>query len=266
MSGESWKAFSTGEAIDHPVRDLIHQDPMTRRSFDKPRGYAGDAVLLDYIYRIRQPDEQSPFASVVYDYACGRAAASAVRHRRALLAHSIERAADRTDAGAHILSVACGHLREAELSAAVRRGWVDRFVALDGDPHSLKEIASSWDGPVECVHMQVARLLGRASQLGRFDLIYSAGLYDYLDDNLAMRLTGSLFDTLRPGGTLLLSNFLPTVPDAGYMESYMGWQLLYRTPDELAAVAEGIPRGNVARARTFRDPFDAIVYLEVVRS
>src|SRR6185295_9427579 len=34
----------------HPLRDLIYQDPFTHRAYHKPRGYAGDAVLLDYIY------------------------------------------------------------------------------------------------------------------------------------------------------------------------------------------------------------------------
>ena len=37
---------------------MLHADPMARRSFEKPRGYAGDAVLLDDLYGLRVPDPQ----------------------------------------------------------------------------------------------------------------------------------------------------------------------------------------------------------------
>src|SRR6185436_14902071 len=33
----------------HPICGLLHQDPFTYRAFSKPRGYAGDAVMMDYI-------------------------------------------------------------------------------------------------------------------------------------------------------------------------------------------------------------------------
>ena len=39
-------------ARDHEVFKLLQQDPNTRRAFDKPRGYAGDAVMLDYYYTV----------------------------------------------------------------------------------------------------------------------------------------------------------------------------------------------------------------------
>ena len=32
------------------IKRLAHQDPFTRRAFEKPRGYAGDAELLEYIH------------------------------------------------------------------------------------------------------------------------------------------------------------------------------------------------------------------------
>jgi len=36
---------------DHPIAKIILEDPYVRRAFDKPRGYAGDAVMLDFIYK-----------------------------------------------------------------------------------------------------------------------------------------------------------------------------------------------------------------------
>jgi len=56
-SPDRWRRFAREEAIAHPLRRLVHQDPMSRRSFEKPRGYPGDAPLLDYIYRIQRPSE-----------------------------------------------------------------------------------------------------------------------------------------------------------------------------------------------------------------
>src|SRR5579872_2044960 len=35
----------------HPLSQIVLEDPYSRRAYEKPRGYAGDAVMLDYIYR-----------------------------------------------------------------------------------------------------------------------------------------------------------------------------------------------------------------------
>src|SRR3712207_5860700 len=34
----------------HPLLPLLHENPLARRSFHKPRGYAGDAPMLDMLY------------------------------------------------------------------------------------------------------------------------------------------------------------------------------------------------------------------------
>ena len=265
---EAWA--SVRDAVTaHDLRGLIHEDPMTRRSFEKPRGYAGDAVLLDYIYRLRGPEGSSDVGRAVYDYAVGRPAARAVRHRCEWLAHSIDRAADRVaehdGSRARILSVACGHLREAAGAASLRGGGVERLVALDADAESLAEVGRLELDCVERVEMSVGRLLGRASRMGEFDLSYSAGLYDYLEPGLARRLTACLFGTLAPGGRLLVSNFLPTVADAGYMETFMGWDLIYRSEQQLAELAADLPADQVGGCQVYSDPFGAIAYLEVER-
>src|ERR1700722_16398199 len=49
VTSEVWKEVMS-QCLAHPVRQLIHQDPFAFRCFTKPRGYAGDAVLIDYLY------------------------------------------------------------------------------------------------------------------------------------------------------------------------------------------------------------------------
>ncbi|HMC88466.1 MAG TPA: hypothetical protein VKI17_02915, partial [Gemmataceae bacterium] len=45
---QEWQEFKQ-HCLEHPIRELLHQDPLTRRAFTKPRGYPGDAMLLDLI-------------------------------------------------------------------------------------------------------------------------------------------------------------------------------------------------------------------------
>ena len=49
---ETWKQFVVQECRQHPLMDLILQDPLSWRIFAKPRGYAGDAIMLDFIYAV----------------------------------------------------------------------------------------------------------------------------------------------------------------------------------------------------------------------
>ena len=260
-----WESFARA-AQEHGLRGLVHEDPMTRRSFEKPRGYAGDAVLLDYIYRDREPDAPTERGQAVYAYAAARPASCAVRHRRDLLAHLIDRTADRVGDRARVLSVACGHLREARLSVALQAGRIEELVALDADPESLAVVGAEPCPAIRPVERSIGRLLARPGDLGRFDFAYSAGLYDYLEDSLARRLTAALFGLLRPGGRLLICNFLPTVPDSGYMATYMGWSLIYRDLPAIEALAAGVPDGEVAARRFWSDAFGAIGYLELQRA
>src|SRR5579871_6499939 len=46
---EAWHACIQ-KCRQHPLCKTIHEDPFTGRAFSKPRGYAGDAELIDLIY------------------------------------------------------------------------------------------------------------------------------------------------------------------------------------------------------------------------
>jgi extracellular factor (EF) 3-hydroxypalmitic acid methyl ester biosynthesis protein len=246
------------------VLEVLHTEPVTRHAYTKPRGYPGDAALIDLIYGESAPPEPlSPLARHLHAWATSQQGFESVRDRRDRLTRLIDvTAAERKDA--RILSLACGHLREARRSTAVRDGTIAEFVALDQDRRSLDTIAC--DLPTACVtrvNASIRRFLVDASMYGTFDLIYAAGLYDYLDDDLARRLTTSIAAALRPGGSMLVANFAPELREAAYMEAVMRWNLIYRNEDQVRQFAADISPETLADATVSRDALGNIVYLSI---
>lgn len=60
-------------------------------------------------------------------------------------------------------------------------------------------------------------------------------------------------------------HFAPGLRDVGYMETFMGWRLIYRDEDGLAETASYLPIEQIRNKRTFRDEFQNIVFLEIER-
>jgi len=98
-----------------------------------------------------------------------------------------------------------------------------------------------------------------------FHFVYAAGLYDYLSERVAARLTRQMFDMVLPGGRVLVANFAPGLPEVGYMETFMGWKLIYRTPEEMARLSAEVPGGQWKSHRVFWDASENIVFLDLVK-
>lgn len=267
---EDWKGFCRDVCLRHPVRELVHQDPFTRRSFDKPRGYAGDAVLLDFLYQGSRPRQErlSDMGLGIYRYLAEQTSSRSLLGRRDLLARCIDAAAEGRP-GAGVLSVACGHLREAHLSRAVRERRLGKFLALDQDVESL-DVVDRELGPlgVQKVPGSVKALLKGELRFDGMDFVYASGLYDYLPQPVAIRLSRLLFSMLRPGGRLLLANYADPAADSSfkaYMEAFMDWWLLYRDEAEVQEWSQDIPRAELAGQKLFRDETGNLVYLELTR-
>jgi extracellular factor (EF) 3-hydroxypalmitic acid methyl ester biosynthesis protein len=266
FSNEAWTSFARNECLAHGVRHFIHQDPFTRRSFQKPRGYSGDAVLIDYIYGIRHSDHElldaSPVGRWICNYASNTGAPRAVRRRMYWIAELIDRVCCERP-GARILSIASGHMREMQVSHALRAGLAERVVAFDQDAASLAEVeATAVSKAVEIVQGSISRLIAGRHDFADFDLVYAAGLFDYLEERAAKRLTQTMFERLRPGGYLLVANFLPGIYDTGYMESFMGWNLIYRDRQQITALTDDI-QSPLQFARYFEEAERNIGFLLV---
>jgi hypothetical protein len=96
--------------------------------------------------------------------------------------------------------------------------------------------------------------------------VYAAGLFDYLSDPVAAALASRMFEMTRPGGVVLIPNFLEGVRDAGYMEGVMDWHLIYRNHVGMRALAAALPQGEVADCQVFDDREGAITYLMVTKA
>jgi len=269
VPADSWEWFCRTVCVEHPVRRLVHQDPLTERSFFKPRGYAGDPVLLDFYYGdptvASHVNKTTELGRSIYGYTTNTRVARALRRRREILAGLIDRVSLGTD-GCRILTLDCGHLREAEMCTALKQRRVGRFLAMDRDPESLKVVQEKL-GPlgVETAVSTVHDILEDPERVGQFDLIYSAGLFDYLHRGLAGRVTEALFKITRPRGALLVTNMVHGIRDVGYMEAFMDWRLEYRDAQEMFALTSSLPQEDVADRATFAEEGGGIVFMIVHR-
>jgi extracellular factor (EF) 3-hydroxypalmitic acid methyl ester biosynthesis protein len=149
-----------------------------------------------------------------------------------------------------LLSVACGPAHEiADIFKSPAAFSKFSIVLLDQDPEALSEarekigaVERQYPGHRVDVRYQqesIGSLLRSGpnrDRLGKFDFIYSMGLYDYLDKRTARKLTNALFDMLQPGGTLLLGNYSTSNPTRTHLEYWCNWWLVYRTPEEFTAL------------------------------
>lgn len=249
----------------HPVADYFLEDPFTRWSFEKPRGYSGDAQLLDFIYghdSVADPlAAASPLGTALYDYTREASSSVAVRERRDILTRYVDDIAQEKGSETEILTIAAGHLREANRSQALASKGIKRWVALDQDPLSIGSIARDFAGTcVEAVDGSVKDLLARSHDLGQFDFVYAAGLYDYLTDKVAIKLTKRCLDMLKPGGTFLFANFAEDIAVDGYMESFMNWTLLLRSKADMWKIINASIAPSLAESEVFHGENHNIVY------
>ncbi|MGX9143142.1 class I SAM-dependent methyltransferase [Mesorhizobium sp. 128a] len=256
-------------AQQHRVAEYLIQDPFTRWSVEKPRGYSGDAGLLDIYYK--HPTAADIVASStslgrqIYAYTSEAASSVAGRERRDILARTVDGTASTVEK-AEVLAIACGHLREAERSDALAKRKLHRWIGLDQDPVSVATVNHDFAGTaVEAIQGSVRGILRRAYALGTFDLVYASGLYDYLPRATGVRLLQRAMELVKPGGEFLFANFSDEITTDGYMETFMDWPLILRSADDMRDIINAALGGSSFEAQVYYGSNRNIVYGKVRR-
>ncbi len=248
-----WPAYRAALQA-HPTYPKLMSDPFSARCALRPRGYAGDAELIDIIYSKRVPAGATRMGRDIFGVTVEFQTAEGVRQRRAFAERELIKA---HAAGARILSLACGHFREG---ASLSGQDLSNITVVDQDPLSLAVVRSEHGPHLNIVEANIIRFLKAAIRRGeRWDYIYTLGLTDYFDER-EMALFCRLLGPVRaPGGTIVIANFVPDHLAVAWMDAVMDWHLIYRNEADLERHARTIGLAP----RTWRDPTGTIAFCEM---
>lgn len=215
--------------------------------YNKPYGYAGDFQIIDFIYQ--NIVRTQGFESLWDSWFQKLAASSAVRERKDFFKNSINNfIKENPSEHLRIMNLACGPSREIKelLDGSLDSVQLDTVVFdcydFDNNAIAYAKQLLGYQKNVNFINKNAIRLaLTKNIEIQiphKYDLIYSTGLFDYLDDRLAEGLIANLGKLLKPDGLLMISNALDkySTPSPIWMEWIGDWYLIYRTEDEFRSL------------------------------
>jgi len=230
------------------------------RALMRPLGYAGDYVTMRMCYD-NGYEGTTLLGKIMHKYAVEMPSGEAVRYRRNLIAQFAE--------GRHrILSVACGPASEVKFVAGQYPEASFDITLLDQDKEALDFAASQLrdidNAVISYVTESVYSMIKSAdAQLGSFDLIYSMGLFDYLQDKAARILCCKLAGMLRPNGILVIGNYHVRSSHRYSLQYWGDWPLNYRTNESMLDMTSTL--GPEYRSTILHEESQAQMFLKVHR-
>lgn len=246
----------------HP---LLMRSPFFYRSYVKPLGYAGDYGMVNMMLADRR-EGPSTYTQLINSYFHQIGPTKAHRNRIAILNDRLTQVGEDFRGGpnrAKILNMACGPALEVQ--RFVRTQQVSEycdFSLVDFNKETLEHAeqkigeareASGFDAKVEFLQKSVHQLLKEAAkptpeqmaQENKYDLIYCAGLFDYLSDKICGRLLRLFYRWVKPGGFVFVTNVHTKNPSQLCMEHIVEWYMEYRDEEDMLKLAKGYGDKNV---------------------
>jgi extracellular factor (EF) 3-hydroxypalmitic acid methyl ester biosynthesis protein len=206
------------------------------RAFHKPHGYAGDFMVIEWMYDLETDDCSVPFQPAIVNCLdnLGKHVDSitSLWERRRWYADLLRREHARCQGRLRVLDVAGGGARYIrDFLDSVQPGPAVEITVLDQDAaatafcrtQSLKE----WPATV-ALRSAPIRDLPALMEGSQFDVIISAGLFDYLSDPTARALLAQAAARLAPGGTVAITNYHPADRSRLVKDWLVDWKLVYR--------------------------------------
>lgn len=250
--------------IKRQLHPLVLCSPFIYRTFQKPLGYAGDYEMVSMM--LRDPYEgSSMFAKILNRLFLDTAPVVAHRNRIVYLKQRLHDETARMHAQgkvARIFNLGCGPAQEIQ-NFLIDDDLCDHadFLLLDFNDETITNTTRDLEGlrarhrrrtGIKLEKRSVHQILKESSRTGAgfetnsYDVVYCAGLFDYLSDRICRRLLEVFYDLVAPGGLLIATNVDLSNPSRNWMEYVLEWHLVYRDKEQFAKIApDKAPPGSI---------------------
>ena len=197
---------------------------------NKPHGYAGDFEIIErmYTWHISTDQQYTKWDLFLQNHAACRA----VRNRKTYFKEVVKAFMQRNDrTEIRLLNLASGPC--TELAEFIQENPSCRITAdcVDLDSNAIayaKQKFTHHPGDIQFIRKNVFRFVPEK----QYDIIWSAGLFDYFNDRQFVQLVSRFAPFLETNGELIIGNFADNHPSKSYMD-LVAWSLNYRNADHL---------------------------------
>jgi len=237
------------------------RDPVetNRLVCEKPLGYAGDFIIMNYIYDFHNKYlGSSSYEKLINFYTCNIPISTSVVKRKDFFKKEILEVLHSRRLP-KVLSVGSGPTRE--LLELVREAKIVKPLyfdcldfekrALDYVENELQKIESKKKSylHIEFINKNILDLIKDReveNSLNKYDLVYASGLFDYLFTRTAKKVIENLYRLLNKRGVLIVTNAKKeNATHRAYYEMLGEWYFHHRTKRELLNWAKDIQNANV---------------------
>jgi extracellular factor (EF) 3-hydroxypalmitic acid methyl ester biosynthesis protein len=267
--------YAFGKRYIHP---LLLGSPFVHRTYSKPLGYAGDYEMVNMMFR--DPFEgKSLFAKMINLYALQLPPIIAHRNRIEYLVKKIKQESLRLKVcgqNLQVFNLGCGPAHEVqEFLKTEELSNHAYFTLVDFNDETLKHTTQILNDlklrhgrkvNIKTIKQSVQQILKQSHkqsghlQFRQYDLIYCAGLFDYLSDQVCKQLMEIFYGMLLPGGLLVATN-VDDHPAQNQMECFLEWHLVHRNEEKMRLL---IPeKADLQDVSIKRDSTGVNIFLEV---
>ncbi len=217
-------------------------DTMMGHTYLKPYGYAGDFEIIEKIYA--QKRHANPVIDAWDQFYDRMDACEAVRNRKKYFKQVMVKAF--ASNAKNVLILGSGPCMDLFEYLTENPGNTLQFTCVDIDATAIK-YASEKNAAFMNHITFVNRNIFRFTSADSYDLVWSAGLFDYLTDDQFVFILKKMRSFLRQEGKMIIGNFSENNPSQYIMELIGDWYLNHRSPELLTTlgVAAGFEWENI---------------------
>ncbi|HNV86702.1 MAG TPA: class I SAM-dependent methyltransferase [Candidatus Omnitrophota bacterium] len=243
--GDESSVYKLKRLFVNHLRRYFHHGEYILHSVVKPFGYAGDFKIIDDIYQ--NSPKTSGFDRLYDNFFQSCTISVAVRNRKEdfkkFIISFVEKHPNQPIRIMDLASGPCRDLKEL-LSLDLIREREVVFDCYEQDDHAIhyaEELIGN-QSKVNFIKENAVRLALKKDIEPlikvKYDLIYSTGLFDYLDKRVSVRLVANLRKLIKIGGMMIVSDVRDKYknPSVHFMEWGGEWNLVYRSDDEFKQI------------------------------